>query len=534
MPTPPATVAEFCGLLARSQLVRADEADRLGRDWAGHPADLDAFAKSLSDRGTLTAWQAALLRRGRADGFVLGGYTIRSQVGKGQMGGVYKAVHALGQTVALKILPASRAVDQRLLGRFRREARLLVRLDHPHVVKAFQVGEAGGRHFIVMEFLEGETLDRVAARRGKLPAPEAVRLVRQALAGLQHLHERGMVHRDLKPANLMVVPGGGETTRGGVVKILDIGVGRGLAGEGGGEPIDHGLTVEGAVVGTPDYMAPEQARDARAADVRADLYSLGCVLYHLAAGRPPFDGAGVMTQILKHATEPPPPLTLFAPDLPPGLQAVVFRMLAKNPADRFPTPAAASAALAGFEAPGDEVDPGPTAVVPAYKKWLDSVAEMDLPDVVAAPPAPPPPAKPAKPPRSAVAARSVPRAAPAPPPPPTRAKPAVTVGPAKVPPRPPAVPPPTPYVVGGGSKPAASAPSTQDPLPLDDDLVEVELVHTPPGWAAAEPVASPRGLTRRDVLMMAAGGAGVLGAVGLGFGLARLLRELRGSGDKTD
>ncbi|MBX9584031.1 MAG: serine/threonine protein kinase, partial [Gemmataceae bacterium] len=398
MPTPPATVAEYCGLLARSQLVRAEQVEPLRKGWldaGGAGDDVDAFAKHLSDRGVLTPWQAAFLRRGRADGFVLGGYTILGQVGKGQMGGVYKAVHALGQTVALKILPASRALDPRMLGRFRREARLLVRLDHPHVVKAFQVGEAGGRHFIVMEYLVGETLDRVLARRGKLPAPEAVRLVRQALAGLQHLHEKGMVHRDLKPANLMVVPGGGESTRRGVVKILDIGLGRGLMGDGPDGPADLGLTVEGAVVGTPDYMAPEQARDARAADVRADVYSLGCVLYHLSAGRPPFGGGGVMSQVLKHATEPPPPLAGFAPDAPPGLQAVLSRMLAKDPDDRFPTPAAASVALAGFEAPGDDLDPGPTAVVPAYKRWLDSQSQMELPD----PPTPdtPLPPKPAAP-----------------------------------------------------------------------------------------------------------------------------------------
>jgi serine/threonine protein kinase len=510
MPTPPATVAEYCGLLARSQLVRAEQVEPLRKGWldaGGAEDDVDGFARHLADRGALTAWQAAFLRRGRADGFVLGGYTILGQVGKGQMGGVYKAVHALGQTVALKILPASRALDPRLLGRFRREARLSVRLDHPHVVKAFQVGEAGGRHFIVMEYLEGETLDRVLARRGKLPAPEAVRLVRQALAGLQHLHEKGMVHRDLKPANLMVVPGGGATTRGGVVKVLDIGLGRGLPGGGPDDPTDLGLTVEGAVVGTPDYMAPEQARDARSADIRADVYSLGCVLYHLVGGRPPFGGGGVLAQVLKHATEPPPPLAASAPDAPPGLHPVLSRMLAKDPADRFPTPAAASAALAGFEAPGDEIDPGPTAVVPAYKRWLDSQSQMDPPEPFP-PEAPPPP--------RAAAPRS-------------GSRPAAKVGSGPKP-----APAAPPYVVGAGGRPPAPArPPAPDPLPLDDEAVEVELVHPPSSWDAAGP--PPRGLTRRDVVMLAAGGAGVLGAVGLGFGLARLLREFRGEPEpKTD
>ena len=550
MPTPPATVADYCGLLARSQLVRAEEVEPLRKGWldAGGADDaVDGFAQHLTARGTLTHWQAALLRRGRADGFVLGGYTIQGQIGKGQMGGVYKAVHALGQTVALKILPSSRAVDQRLLGRFRREARLLVRLDHPHVVRAFQVGEDGGRHFIVMEYLEGETLDKVLARRGRLPVPEAVRLARQTLAGLQHLHDKGMVHRDLKPANLMVVPGGGDTTRGGVVKILDIGVGRGVFGDG--EQAME-LTVEGAVVGTPDYMAPEQARDARTADIRADLYSVGCVLYHLAGGRPPFGGGGVMTQMLKHATESAPPLALYAPDAPPGLQAVLTKLLAKDPADRYPTPAAASAALAGFEAPGDEVDPGPTAVVPAYQKWLETQSHMEPPEPVEAapPPAPskptakaaPPPAKPAPPPaakpaapRGSFGAASKPAAKPG-----TGSKPTPAAVPAP-PPRTPAVPPPPPYVVGSAPKPAVAvklppkpppAPEPHTlPLPLDEELVEVELVQLPP--AAPEP---PPGLSRRDLFFLGAGGAGVLAAVGLGFGLARALRLLRGTAEPAE
>lgn len=188
MATPVTSVREFCALLARSKLLTADEVDAVRRRWeADHPGqddNVEAFVKSIAGRkGVITHWQAALLGRGRADGFFLEGYRILEQLGKGQMGGVYKAVHALGQVVALKILPASRAKDTRILARFQREARLLTQLDHPNVVRAFQVGESGGRQYIAMEFLDGETLDEVLARRKRLPVPEAVRLVRQALDG---------------------------------------------------------------------------------------------------------------------------------------------------------------------------------------------------------------------------------------------------------------------------------------------------------------------------------------------------------------
>src|SRR6185503_5896753 len=207
----------------------------------------------------------------------------------------------------------------------------------------FQVGESGGRHFIVMEFLEGETLDEVLSRRKRLPIGEAVRLVRQALDGLQHLHDKRMVHRDLKPSNLMITPAGGkggvDSTWEATLKIVDIGLGRELFDEAAPEgQIDTQLTVEGAVVGTPDYMAPEQAKDARSSDIRADIYSLGCVLYHGITGRTPFPDANIMTQMLRHATEMPPPLAKSA-EVPAGLQDVLDKLIAKRPEERYQTPA---------------------------------------------------------------------------------------------------------------------------------------------------------------------------------------------------
>src|SRR5437764_552151 len=183
MATPAASVPEYCSLLTKSRLLPAEEVDALYRRWKDESGagdeQVEAFGKFLAGRRVLTPYQAAMIQRGRSDGFFLDGYKILDRIGKGQMGGVYKAVHTLGQVVALKILPASKAKDPHTLGRFQREARLLTQLDHPNVVRAFQVGEAGGRYYIVMEYLEGETLDEGPTRPKRLPVGEAVRLIRR-------------------------------------------------------------------------------------------------------------------------------------------------------------------------------------------------------------------------------------------------------------------------------------------------------------------------------------------------------------------
>ncbi|HEY3787856.1 MAG TPA: serine/threonine-protein kinase, partial [Urbifossiella sp.] len=403
MATPISSVTEYCALLFKSKLLPAQEVEAVQRRWReesrGGDDQIDSFGKYLVSRRILTPWQSAMVQRGRADGFFLDRYKILDQIGKGQMGGVYKAVHSLGQVVALKILPASRARDQRVLGRFQRESRLLTQLDHPNVVRAFQVGESGGRHFIVMEFLEGETLAEVLSRRKRLPITESVRLIRQALDGLQHIHDKRTVHRDLKPSNLMIIPAGGkggaDNTWEATVKIVDIGLGREMFDESAPEgAIDTQLTVEGSVVGTPDYMAPEQAKDARSADIRADIYSLGCVLYHCITGRTPFPDSNIMTQMLRHATENLSPLANSVDSVPDGLQQVLNRLTAKHPEDRFQTPAEGSEALKRYQS---ESTGASAANSDAYRQWLESEAKAMpasplLPGPAAVPP-PPPPAK---------------------------------------------------------------------------------------------------------------------------------------------
>jgi hypothetical protein len=275
--------------------------------------------------------------------------------------------------VAIKVLPPSKAKVPELLARFQREARLAMKLRHPNVVRTFQAGDNDGLHYIVMEYLDGETLEDVLRRRGKLPPAEAVRLAHQALLGLQHLHEQGMIHRDIKPGNLMLPGGTAASTQAATVKLMDIGLGKALFDEGA--PASPGgkfeLTNEGSLLGTPDYMAPEQARNAQLTDIRADIYSLGCTLYHALAGQVPFPETNLVRQLMRHASEPPRPLRDFNPAVPEGLQQIVEWMMAKDPANRYPTPERAAQALQMFLAAGAEAATQPEGRMRAYLEWLD-------------------------------------------------------------------------------------------------------------------------------------------------------------------
>jgi serine/threonine protein kinase len=393
------TVENVCGLLIGSKLLAPDEVKAIYARWQGEArdatGDLAQFTRWLVANQFVTEYQAALVAKGHSDGFFINQYKILDRLGRGRMAGVYKAVHQLGQVVAIKVLPPSRSKHPQMLARFQREARLAVRLKHPNVVRSFQVGRFRGLHYLVMEYLEGETLDVVLQRRKRLPAHEAARVVSQALQGLQHIHEQGLVHRDLKPANLILVPrpakGDPDTTLGATVKILDIGLGRVLNDEA--DEAEESLTAEGVLLGTPDYLAPEQARDPRNIDIRADIYSLGCVLYHALTGQPPFPDTIVLSQMVRHATEPPRPLKELVPGLPEGLQQVMNGMLAKEPTQRFATPEKAAQALMAFETggvPARAVEEGPQ--LKKYLTWL----EMDVEAGEAEPATPVTPAKPGR------------------------------------------------------------------------------------------------------------------------------------------
>lgn len=347
-----ATVKDYGALLVRSRLHSAEAVKTIEQRWqavAIDPTNVKDYASWLVAKQYLTEYQANLLNTGHVSNHFLGPYKIVDRIGKGRMAGVYKALRPKGETVAIKVLPPSKAKDAETLARFRREADLAMQLNHPNLVRTFDCGETNGLHFLVMEYLEGETLEGVLKTRGKLTAKEAVRLAFLSALGLQHIHEKGLVHRDLKPGNLMLSPAPEphENTLRSMVKILDIGLGRMLFDPDSREARDD-LTNEGAILGTPDYLAPEQARDARRADIRADLYSLGCILYQTLAGKPPFPDDNIVRQLLRHATQQPQPLQDFNPNLPAGLNEVVSTLMAKNPAQRYPTPAEAAAALRGL------------------------------------------------------------------------------------------------------------------------------------------------------------------------------------------
>jgi len=265
-------------------------------------------------------------------------FQVLRRLGQGGMGTVYHARHkVMDRDVALKVINPAFLEHPDALPRFFAEVKAAARLDHPNIVRAYDAEPAGSLQLFVMEYVEGINLADYLARKGPLSVEHACRFVLQAAAGLQHAHEQGMVHRDIKPANLML-------TRKGQIKILDFGLAR-LASE---RRQGTGLTQSNAFLGTPEYVAPEQALDARQADIRADLYSLGCTLFYLLAGRSPFQADTVMKMVLSHIENEAPSLHQLRPDVPAGLAAVVARLLAKDPKQRYQLPIEVVRALAPF------------------------------------------------------------------------------------------------------------------------------------------------------------------------------------------
>jgi WD40 repeat protein/tRNA A-37 threonylcarbamoyl transferase component Bud32 len=294
-------------------------------------------------------------------------YRILEPLGSGGMGTVYKARHRMmDRLVAVKVIHRRLLRRPLAVERFRREAKAAARLAHANIVTAFDADEAGGCHFLVMEFIEGTSLAAVVAARGRLGVAEACGYARQAALGLQHAFEHGMVHRDVKPQNLMLTPHG-------KVKVLDFGLAH-VAGDapdpiGPGDTREAtpaaGLTRASTMLGTPDYMAPEQTADSRAVDVRTDIYALGCTLYFLLTGRPPFPEGTEADKLAAHRSREPRPLSDYISRLPPGLDAVVRRMMAKEPARRYQTPAQVAAALLPFAEPPVRRRPRYRAIIAA-------------------------------------------------------------------------------------------------------------------------------------------------------------------------
>jgi serine/threonine protein kinase len=275
----------------------------------------------------------------------LPGYEILGETGRGGMGIVYKARQlSLQRLVAIKVVPLGAPGEDEVIARFQQESSLLAQLAHPNLVAAYDTGGVAGLPYFVMEFVEGIGLDELVSQQGPLPVAEACEVVRQAALGLQHLHEHGLVHRDVKPSNLMLTPSG-------LVKILDLGLAR-LVDQSG----QRGqITSPGQFLGTLDYVAPEQCDNSHAVDIRADIYGLGCTLYHLLSGHPPFAAFSSPYQKLKAQAETPvPPVRERRPDVPLPLTSAMERMLAKEREKRFTTPAEVVEAL-GSSASGADL-----------------------------------------------------------------------------------------------------------------------------------------------------------------------------------
>jgi eukaryotic-like serine/threonine-protein kinase len=314
-------------LFPPTQLARVEAA-------VAHATAPDEAANELVASGLLTRFQADRLLAGKTDGYHLGPYLILEQIGRGTLGRVYRARHrTMNRTVAVKVIAAEHTRTAETRQAFQREVRAAAQLNHANIVTAYDANELAQRFYLVLEYIDGPNFEALVAERGPLPAAEACALVAQAAAGLAHAHERGMAHRDIKPTNLLVARPS-KTIPDAQVKIADFGIAR--------------LSPSPAA----DYVAPEQAHNRATADHRADLYSLGAVLYFLLAGRPPFAGGTDEAKVQRHLWEEPAALESLRPDVPRALAALVHQMLAKYPERRPASAAEVAERLGAFAGTG--------------------------------------------------------------------------------------------------------------------------------------------------------------------------------------
>jgi len=322
---------KFVRSLSSSGLMTAEEVETFIRGLPAdrQPDDARTLAKEMLRHKKLTRFQIQAVYEGKARGLVLGNYVILDKIGEGGMGQVFKARHRrMERVVALKVLPEAAMSAPEAVQRFQREVKAAARLSHPNIVTAYDADEAGGVHFLVMEYVEGTDLASLVEKRGTLSVDRAVDYVRQAAKGLKYAHGQNVVHRDIKPANLLL-------DQAGTVKILDLGIARVREEPGAADATaDAGLTREGAVMGTVDFMSPEQGLNTKNADARSDVYSLGCTLFWLLVGEPMYVGDTLMAKLLAHREQPVPSLRHLRGDVPPSLDTLFRRMVAKKPIDR--------------------------------------------------------------------------------------------------------------------------------------------------------------------------------------------------------
>lgn len=344
------------------------EESALQQCWEAIPADKrtpDAVDRRLArqavNAGHISLWQAQQMLAGRQAALKIDRYLLQDLLGHGGMGRVYLARDTrLNRLVAIKIISRERMSNPRALTRFRREARVGAQLQHENLIRVYDEGRSHNIPYLVMEYISGQTVGQMIASQGKLPFPMAADLARQVALGLEHLHQKGLLHRDVNPLNILV-------DREGTAKLTDLGLAIDLG------DLDEAVTRDGATVGTFDYISPEQARHSRGVDLRSDIYSLGCTLYQMITGRPPFPAPSLPEKLIAHQSQMPDPLPSVVPGVPEGLDQVVRTMMAKQPDDRYQRALLAAKALEPYSARNGVIPPGLAYQRPAVRPDASAV-----------------------------------------------------------------------------------------------------------------------------------------------------------------